>query len=69
MGKHEKNFKNLKRKKEKSFGFAKKVQAPIPIPKVDLGFSSRYQKMVSVAHYCQLICSLDLSDRPNQQFQ
>ena len=33
----------------------KKNSAPIPIQKLDLGFSSRYQNLVSVAHYLEHI--------------
>ena len=42
--KKEKNF------EKKSFSFRKK-SFPVPIPKLDLGFSSRYQNLVLVSNY------------------
>ena len=34
---------------------AEKVSAPIPIPKFNPGFSSRYRYRISVAHYKEAI--------------
>ena len=44
-----KNEKSLKKKKVSVS--EKKISAPNPIPKLDLGFGSRYRNLVSVAHH------------------
>jgi hypothetical protein len=44
-----KNEKNLKLKKKVSVS-EKRISAPKPIPKFDLGFGSRYRNLVLVAH-------------------
>ena len=47
-------FQNMKKVRKISkilkIRFWKKNPTPIPIPKLDLGFSSQYQNLVSVAH-------------------
>jgi hypothetical protein len=41
----------LKKKLKKVSVSGKKISAPIPIPKLDLGYGSQYQNLVLVVHY------------------
>ena len=50
MGKNEENLKFFEIKKV--LVSEKIISALIPIPKLDLGFGSRYLNLVSVVHYC-----------------
>ena len=48
---HRSGEKREKFEKGKEFGFQKKVSAPNPIPKLNLGFNYQYQNRISVSHY------------------